>query len=169
MNKTTQNLFKKGSNDSIHLAERSNFSYRGNWLGVHNNTVMDSFHVGQISSAIYQITVEFDSNNKEILQLSVVARPDRASFNVYGRSSLSNDLINISVTVDHTICKVIVNPADTIYAGAKLIFHATYAETIHQLVAPSAVADTSTDTGSINTFDETGGTFDNTAVTFDRT
>lgn len=169
MNKTVSNLFSKGVNESIHLANRSNFSYRGNWLGVHSNTVMDQFHVGQISSAIYQITVEFDSNEKEILQLSVVARPDRASFNVYGRSSLSNDLINISVTVDQTICKVIVNPAASIYAGAKLIYHATYAETIHQLVAPSAVADTSTDTGSINTFDETGGSFDNTAVTFDRT
>ena len=169
MNKTVSNLFKKGTNDSIHLADRSNFSYRGNWIGVHNNTVMDSFHVGQISSGIYQITVEFDSNEKEIMQLSVVARPDLATFNVYGRSSLNNELIDISVTVDHTLCKIIVNPASNIYAGAKLIFHATYAETIHQLVSPSAVADVSTDTGSINTFDETGGTFDNTAVTFDRT
>ena len=169
MNKTVTNLFKKGVNESISLPSRSNFSYRGNWLGVHTNTIMDQFHVGQISSAIYQITVEFDSNNKEILQLSVVARPDLASYNVYGRSSLTNDLINISVTVDQTICKIIVNPASNIYAGAKLIFHATYAETIHQLVSPSAVADVSNDSGSINTFDETGGTFDNSTVTFDRT
>lgn len=170
MNKTVQNLFKKGPNNTINLPDRNSFSFRGSWVGVHNNTVMDSWHVGEFSSAVYQITVEFDSNEKETMQLSVVARPAEASFNVYGRASINNELINLSVEVDDTLCKIIVNPSDRIWQGAKLIFHATYAETIHPLTAPGLVEDTSTaDDDGINTFDSVNRTFDNTAITFDRT
>jgi len=170
MNKTVHNLFKKGPNNTIHLPDRNSFSFRGSWIGVHTNTVMDSWHVGDFSSAIYQITVEFDSNEKETMQLSVVARPAEAAFNVYGRAAINNELITIGVEVDDTLCKIIVNPSERIWQGAKLVFHATYAETIHPLTAPGLVADTSTaDDDGINTFDSITRTFDNTSITFDRT
>lgn len=170
MNKTVSNLFKKGSNNSIHLPDRNNFAFRGKWIGVYNNTVMDSWHVGEFSSANYQIVVEFDSNEKETMQLSVIARPEEAGYNLYGRAAINNELIDVEVTVDNSLLKVIVHPSERIWQGAKLIFHATYAETIHPLTAPGLVADTSTaDNDGINTFDSASRTFDNTSVTFDRT
>jgi len=170
MNKTVHNLFKKGSNNTINLPDRSSFSYRGRWIGVYNDTVMDSWHVGEFSSANYQITVEFDSNEKETMQLSVIARPAQASFNLYGRASIANELIDVSVTVDDTLLKVLVSPTERIWQGAKLVFHATYAEAIHPPTAPGLVADTSTaDDDGINTFDSVSRTFDNTTITFDRT
>ena len=89
MNKLLTNLFTKGANQTIHLPDRSSFSYKGNWIGVFNGATMDQWHVGEFSSATYQITVEFDSNEKEIMQLSVVARPDRAVASVFGRSSIN--------------------------------------------------------------------------------
>lgn len=168
MRKSIQNLFQKGLNNSLRLPDRNNFSYRGSWIGVHNNTVMDSFHLGDFSSAIYQVTVEYSSQEKEIMQLSVVARPGEASATVFGRATIGNNLINLSVQVDETLCKVIVNPASVNYNGAKLIFHATYAETIHPLEAPAILVDGSTEDSGINTFDSTFDTFDNTNVTFDR-
>ena len=73
MNKFLTNLFSKGPNNTISLPDRSSFSYRGSWIGVQYNTVVDQFHLGEFSSAIYQITVEFDSNEKEIMQLQKVA------------------------------------------------------------------------------------------------
>ena len=106
MNKFLTKLFTKGQNNSILLPDRSNFSFRGNWLGVHYNSIMDKFHVGDFSSAIYQIVVEFDSNEKETMQLSVVARPDRAVANIFGRSSINAELVDISVTVDASICYI---------------------------------------------------------------
>ena len=130
---------------------------------------MDKWHVGDFSSAVYQITVEFGSNEKEIMQLSVVARPDRAVATIFGRSSINQELINISVTVDASVCYINVSPKTTSYAGAKLIFHATYARTINQLVPPAIVADTSTEESSgINTFDSITSTIDNTTLTFDK-
>ena len=169
MSKLLTNLFTKGQNNTIHLPDRSSFSVKGSWIGVHYNTVMDKFHVGDFSSAIYQITVEFDSNEKEIMQLSVVARPDRAVANIYGRSSINQELVNISVSVDESLCTINVEPKAKSYAGAKLVFHATYAKAIHQLTPPAIVADTSTEVPSgINTFDSNTSTMDNTTLTFDR-
>ncbi len=169
MNKLLTNLFSKGLNNTIHLPDRNSFSYKGNWLGVHPNTVMDSWHVGDFSSVVYQITVEYDSNEKEIMQLSVVARPDRAVASVFGRSSINQELITLEVTVDESICKVMVRPASSIYTGAKLIFHATYAKTIHQLTPPAIIADVSTvESDGINTFDSIDNTMDNTSITFDK-
>ena len=170
MTKLLNNLFTKGANNTIHLPDRSSFSYRGSWIGVQYNTVIDSFHVGEYSSAMYQITVEYDSNEKEIMQLSVVARPDRAVASIFGRSSINQELVNLSVTVDESICKINASPTANTYAGAKLIFHATYAKTIHQLTPPAIVAETSSveESDGINTFDATNTYFDNTNITFDK-
>ena len=169
MNKFLTNLFSKGPNNTISLPDRSSFSYRGSWIGVHYNTVIDSFHLGEFSSAIYQITVEYDSNEKEIMQLSVIARPDRAVANIFGRSSINQELVNLSVTVDQSQVKINASPTSNTYAGAKLIFHATYAKTIHQLTPPAIVAETSSvESDDINTFDATTTYFDNTNITFDK-
>lgn len=169
MNKILSNLFSKGLNNTILLPNQSSFSYKGNWIGVHYNTVLDSWHVGDFSSAIYQITVEFDSNEKEIMQLSVVARPDRAVASIFGRSSINQELVNFDVTVDESICKISVSPSSNTWVGAKIIYHATYAKTIHALTPPAIVADTSTvEADGINTFDSVDTTFDATNITFDK-
>tara|TARA_B100001287_G_scaffold214581_1_gene183464 strand:+ start:53 stop:565 length:513 start_codon:yes stop_codon:yes gene_type:complete len=169
MNKFLTNLFSKGPNNTISLPDRSSFSYRGSWIGVQYNTVVDQFHLGEFSSAIYQITVEFDSNEKEIMQLSVVARPDRAVANIFGRSSINQELVNLSVTVDQSVVTINASPTANTYTGAKLIFHATYAKTIHQLTPPAIVAETSSvESDGINTFDATNTYFDNTNITFDK-
>lgn len=169
MNKFLQNLFSKGLNNTILLPNQNSFSYKGNWIGVYANTTMDEFHVGDFSSAIYQITVEHDSNEKEIMQLSVVARPDRAVANIFGRSSINAELIDVSVTVDESRVKIKLSPKSTLYEGAKVIFHATYAKTIHQLTPPAIVADVSTEEADgINTFDSVDNTMDATNITFDK-
>lgn len=169
MNKFLSNIFSKGLNNTILLPNQSSFSYKGNWVGVYRNTVMDKFHVGDFSSAIYQITVEHDSNEKEIMQLSVVARPDRAVASIFGRSSINLELINVEVTVDESLCKILVSPKETQYQGSKLIYHATYAKTINQLTPPAFVAEVSTEepTG-INTFDSIDNSMDATTITFDK-
>ena len=90
MNKLLTNFFTKGQNNSILLPSRSNFSFRGSWIAVQrNNTILDKFHLGDFSSAMYQVAVEFDSNEKETMQISVVARPDRAVVSIFGRASIN--------------------------------------------------------------------------------
>ena len=100
MNKLLTNFFTKGQNNSILLPSRSNFSFRGSWIAVQrNNTILDKFHLGDFSSAMYQVAVEFDSNEKETMQISVVARPDRAVVSIFGRAS-TPELIYCLAAVD---------------------------------------------------------------------
>ncbi len=103
------------------------------------------------------------------MQLPVVARSDRAVATIFGRSSINQELVNLSVTVDASVCKINASPTSNIYAVAKLIFHATYAKTIHQLTPPAIVADVSSvEESGVNTFDATTKYFDNTNITFDK-
>jgi len=169
MNKFIQNLFKTGKNRTVKLSDRTSFSFKGHWTGVQYGTVIDQFHVGEFSSAIYMIVAEFDSNEKEVMQLSVVARPGEATASIFGRSSINQELITLSVTVDDSIVKIKADPKSSVYAGTKVQFHATYAETIHQLQAPALiVADSTEEASGINTFDATTETFDANDVTFDK-
>ena len=177
MIKFIQNLFKPGKNKTIQLPDRTSFSFKGHWTGVQygtvidqfHETVIDQFHVGDFSSAIYMIVAEFDSNEKEVMQLSVVARPGEATASIFGRSSINQELITLSVTVDDSIVKIKADPKSSAYAGTKIQFHATYAQTIHQLSAPALiVADSTEEASGINTFDATTETFDVNDVTFDK-
>ena len=102
------------------------------------------------------------------MQLSVIARPDRAVANIFGRSSINQELVNLSVTVDQSQVKINASPTSNTYAGAKLIFHATYAKTIHQLTPPLLSQRHPVSDDGINTFDATTTYFDNTNITFDK-
>ena len=55
-------------------------------------------------SAEYTI-VDYDTNNKEILKVLVVASPINPSPTIYGRSNLGNNLIKLNSTVDNSICE----------------------------------------------------------------
>ena len=119
---------------------------------------------------MYQVAVEFDSNEKETMQISVVARPDRAVVSIFGRATINQELIDITAAVDASSVYLYGSPKTRSYLGSKVTFHATYAQAIHQLTPPAIVADTSTEeTTGINTFDAITSTFDKTNVTFDRT
>ena len=84
-------------------------------------------------------------------------------------SASTQELINISATVDASVVYINVEPKSASYAGAKIIFHASYAQAINKLSPPAIVADTSTAPSSgINTFDSLDNTFDATNITFDK-
>jgi plastocyanin len=141
-----------GSNNTLKLINGTNFSYKGSWIQVYPNTEIDRWYVGDYSSANYTITVEFNSNKKEILQVLVVARPDQASLTVFGRTSIDDSLVNITATVNNSYVSVIANATDTSFIGSKLIFHAMYAETI----TPLAVSALTSFVGG----DDSGGGYD---------
>lgn len=131
--------FTAGPHGTLGIRPGSNFSYKGEYLQVFNNTEIDRWFVGAFSSATYFLTVEFDSNQKETLQVLVVARPDYASFTVYGRTSIDDQLIIIDATVNSSWLSLTASPTDPAYAGARISVFATYAETMLPLSIPTAV------------------------------
>ena len=125
--------FSAGLKGTLRLLNGTNFSYRGPWTLVYPDTVIDTFYVGDFQSAEYTISVDLDGNDKEIIKCLVVAGPNNAAVNVYGRSNLTRNLIEITATVSSSRVSLIANPSSTAVNGSKLIFSATYYHTINEL------------------------------------
>ena len=122
-----------------------NLSYNGPYSVVEDGLVLDKFHVNTFSSAEYTISVDYDTNNKEILKVLVAASPNQSSLTIYGRSNLGNNLIKLNSTVDNSLVSITVDPADKSatekYSGSKIIFGATYFATQNALVGGTQVTE----------------------------
>ncbi len=132
--------FKRGTHNTLQFNNSANLSFKGPATTVYVDTEIDSWYVGDFSSASYHITVEFDSNQKETLQVLVVARPGHASYTIFGRISIDAELITLSASVTNSKMILTANPADPEFSGARIIFTATYSETISPLTLPTAVS-----------------------------
>lgn len=118
--------FTDGLKRSIQVKDNGSFSHNGPWKQVYTNTQVARWHSGEFSSAEFTISVEHNTNNKEIIKCIVCNSPDYASLTVIGRSNLGNDLVNLSAVVNASYVDLIINPADPAYAGSKFIYTAHY-------------------------------------------
>ena len=138
-------FFGKGDRNTLLLKNGLNFSYNGPYLVVEEGLVLDQWHVNTFTSAEYTISVDYDTNNKEVLKVLVVASPNQSSLTIYGRSNLGNNLIKLNSTVDNSLVKVTVDPADKSqtekYTGSKVIFGASYFATQNALVGGEQVTE----------------------------
>jgi hypothetical protein len=128
-----------GPQHTVALLPGTNFSFMGNRVAIGLDTEIDRWYIGSFSSASYFITVEFDSNRKETMQVLVIARAQAANLSIFGRVSLPK-LINLSASVNDSWVSIIANPISDVYKGAKISFTATYGQTMSQPIAPTAVA-----------------------------
>ena len=124
-------FFGKGDRNTLLLKNGLNFSYNGPYLVVEEGLVLDQWHVNTFTSAEYTISVDYDTNNKEVLKVLVVASPNQSSLTIYGRSNLVNNLIKLNSTVD--------NSQTEKYTGSKVIFGASYFSTQNALVGGQQV------------------------------
>jgi len=149
-------FFTTGPKGVLKFINKPSMSYKGNWVQVFPDTEIDRWHVGEFSSASYLITVEFGSNKKEVMHVTVIARPDQASYNVYGRTTIDDELITFNATVNNSWLSLKVSPTDPIFTGAKLTLFGTYGETINPVEPPLPVSSAPGDTGSISGNTEPG-------------
>lgn len=128
--------FKSGLDNTILVNGAKGFSYIGPWKEVNENTVVDRFYVGDFTSATYYISVQFDSNSKEAMQVNVVASPLQASLIVVGRTGTDGvKLVNLSAEVNASNFELIANPVEG-FEASKIMFSATYIGTIDTLTPP---------------------------------
>jgi hypothetical protein len=153
--------FLKGPNNTFRLNHRYP-SFGRPWTRVYADTLLDSWFVGDFASANYYITVEYDSNQKETMQVSVIARPEHASFTIYGRTSIQYELITLLATVNASKLNLTASALPG-FDGAKVIFTATYGETINQLGKPTVVIGSGLTDGEVTPI-ETTRTFGNILI-----
>jgi plastocyanin len=158
------NFFKQSPGNKLSLKNNTQLAHKGSWVQIYPDTVIDTWYVGDYSSANYTITAEFSSNKKEVLQVLVVARPDQATVTVYGRTSIDDSLINISATVNASYVNIIANVTDTTFLGTKLIFFANYAECIFPLGVSEDISFVDSSLGG--GYDGGGGSIGGAATSF---
>jgi hypothetical protein len=131
--------FYRGVKNTLRLKNGFNLSYKGPWVPVYSNTVIDEWYVGDFMAAEYTVVVDYGNNDKEIIKCLVVAGPETANVVTYGRTNLGRNLIEISATVTASKVSLVANPAvdqgSTIAIGSKLIFSANYYYTLNELGA----------------------------------
>lgn len=128
--------FSRGLHGTLRLINGTNLSFKGPWVQVYPNTVVDKWYVGDFMSAEYTISVDYDTDRKELIKALVVASPTNASVVIIGRTNLGQNLINLSVEVNASTVSLIANPVTvgpTVFSGSKLIFSATYHQTLNEL------------------------------------
>ena len=123
--------FLRGLKGTLRFNNGVNLSYKGPWVEIFPNTVIDEFYVGDFMSAEYTICIDAGSINKEIIKCLVVAGPSSASITIYGRTSLQNDMITLSATVNDSKLVLLASPIGV--ESKKLIFSANYYHAVNAL------------------------------------
>jgi hypothetical protein len=141
--------FLKGLKGTLRFNNGKNLSYKGPWVQMLPETVMDEFFVGDFMAAEYTICIDGGNFLKEVIKCLVVAGPENTNLTPFGRTNLGLDLISLSATVDASRVKVIATPlvgpgpivkdGDTLSETGiiKMIFSANYYYTINELSSTS--------------------------------
>jgi hypothetical protein len=136
-------FFLQGLKNTLRVQNGVNFSYKGPWVTVISDTVLDEWYVGDFMAADYTIAVDVGNSRKEMIKCMVVAGPNQADLTVYGRTNTNENLIDISASVTASKLSLIVGPASSpdgstydnssLLVGSKVIFSATYYHTINEI------------------------------------
>lgn len=136
-------LFLQGVKNTLRVQNGVNFSYKGPWKTVSENTIVDEWFVGDFCAAEYTVVVDAGNQRKEIIKALVVAGPETAAVTIYGRTNLNENLVDLSVSVSSSKLQLFANPAaspndstydnSTLLLGSKLIYSATYYNTLNEL------------------------------------
>lgn len=125
-----------GRKNTVSLKNDTQLSRTGPWTSIPKETEFDRFFLGDFTGAEYTLFIDFNTQHKEMIKFLVVASLDKATLSVFGRTSLENDIINLSATVNESYVSVKAAPASEEFANAKLVYNAFYFQN-QNLLLPS--------------------------------
>jgi len=149
--------FVKGLRNTLRLKKGVNWSVKGSEIPIPTATVIDTWFVGEFSSAVYEVVAEYGKNDVEHINVKISARPEQASVVVSGRNNNGRDLIQFSAAVDASRVFVTANPFyqdDGInpLEHVKLTFKVTYFERLTPSYIPTIDGESSNTGGELGVF-----------------
>ena len=146
--------FIKGLRNTLKFKNGLNLSFKGTELQIPKPTVIDTWFVGEFSTATYDIIAEYSHDDVEHVTLEVTTRVRQVSIVDHGRTNLGRDLIKFSAVIDNSKVDVIATPyyqddGITPLVNVKLTFKATYSERIIPSSIPTTVGQTSNTGGQL--------------------
>ena len=122
-----------GLNDTLLVKNNGGFSHYGPWKNLQDDTLVDKFFIGDISSAEYTISIDLNSDNKEILKCLVTSSLEEAKVVVYGRNYTDKSLAELYALVNNQFVELYVTPKNPAFKSARFIHSVNYFHTLHQL------------------------------------
>ena len=118
-------FLKTGLKNTVALKNDTQLSRNGPWQAIPRETEIDRFFLGDFNSAEYCISIDYDTEHKEIIKVLVVASIQKASITVYGRANLGQNLVDIAANITDSYVSIIATPT-TGFTNSKLQYNAFY-------------------------------------------
>lgn len=149
--------FVRGLRNTLRLKKGTNWSVKGSEIPIPTDTEIDTWFVGEFSSAVYEVVAEYGKNDVEHINVKISARPEQASVTVSGRNNNGRDLVDFSATVDASKVTVTASPffqddGITPLANVKLTFKVTYFERLTPTYIPTITGESSSSGGEVGVF-----------------
>jgi hypothetical protein len=149
--------FVKGLRNTLRLKKGINWSVKGSEIPIPTDTVIDTWFVGEFSSAVYEVVAEYGKNDVEYVSVKVSARPEQASVLVSSRNNNGRDLVQFSATVDASKVILTASPFNqddgvTPLEHVKLTFKVTYYERLTPTYIPTIDGESSSTGGELGVF-----------------
>ena len=149
--------FTNGLSNTLKFKNRANFSFKGEAIPVFTNTTIDTWFIGDFSSADYEIVAEYGAADVEHINVKVTAHHQQVSITTYARTNTGRDLVQITATSpDNSKVLITANPffgsdGVTALSGIKVTFKATYSERLYPAAAVTAGGESSSLGGEAGT------------------
>jgi hypothetical protein len=149
--------FVRGLRNTLRLKKGTNWSVKGSEIPIPTDTEIDTWFVGEFSSAVYEVVAEYGKNDVEHINVKISARPEQASVTISGRNNNGRDLVDFSATVDASKVTVTASPffqdnGVTPLANVKLTFKVTYFERLTPTYIPTITGESSSSGGEQGVF-----------------
>ena len=135
--------FLRGLKNTLRLQNGVNFSYKGPWIPITADTLVDEWYVGDFAAAEYTIVIDVSNIRKEMIKCLVVAGSGKADITIYGRTNINENLVEITATISESKLQLKAQPASSpdgstydnssLLLGGKLIFSAIYFYSLNDL------------------------------------
>lgn len=122
-----------GLNDTLLVKNNGGFSHYGPWKNLQADTLVDKFFIGDVSSAEYTISVDLNSDNKEILKCLVTSSLNEANVVVYARNYTDKSLAEIYALVNNQYVELYISPKNDAFKSSRFIHTVQYFHNLHQL------------------------------------
>jgi hypothetical protein len=149
--------FVRGLRNTLRLKKGTNWSVKGSEIPIPTDTEIDTWFVGEFSSAVYEVVAEYGKNDVEHINVKISARPEQASVTISGRNNNGRDLVDFSATVDASKVTVTASPffqndGITPLVNVKLTFKVTYFERLTPTYIPTITGESSSSGGEAGLF-----------------
>jgi len=122
-------FFTNGLQNTVLVKNNSGFSFNGPWKQIYDATLVDRWHLDDIGSAEYTISVDLDQNNREIMKCLITATANNANVVIYARNTTNTELVDLKVVSNDSYVELYASPSSNVTSGSKLIFTANYFQT----------------------------------------